>query len=40
MWNTRPAAGLLWAAVPALMLGSGRFGLDCLLAKPRRQKML
>ena len=26
-----PAMGLLWAALPALILGSGRFGLDYLL---------
>lgn len=35
MWNMLPAAGFLWAALPALVLGSGRFGLDYLLVKPR-----
>ena len=29
-----PAMGFLWAALPALVLGSGRFGLDYLLTKP------
>lgn len=38
MWNMLPAAGFLWAALPALVLGSGRFGLDYLLAKPRRHE--
>ncbi|RSK41112.1 DoxX family protein [Hymenobacter perfusus] len=38
MWNTLPAAGFLWAALPSLVLGSGRFGLDYLLAKPRRHE--
>lgn len=34
LWNTLPAAGFLWACMPALVLGSGLFGLDYLLAKP------
>ncbi|WP_201982220.1 DoxX family protein [Hymenobacter rubidus] len=34
LWNMLPAAGFLWAALPALVLGSGRFGLDYLLTKP------
>ncbi|QIX63330.1 DoxX family membrane protein [Hymenobacter sp. BT18] len=38
MWNTLPAAGFLWAALPGLVLGSGRFGLDYILAKPRRHE--
>jgi len=38
MWNTLPAAGFLWAALPALVLGSGRFGLDYLLDKSRRHE--
>ena len=33
LWNMLPAAGFLWAALPALVLGSGRFGLDYLLTK-------
>ena len=35
MWNVLPAAGFLWASLPALVLGSGRFGVDYFLAKPR-----
>ena len=38
MWNMLPAAGFLWAALPALVLGSGRFGIDYLFAKPRRHE--
>lgn len=37
MWNTLPATGFLWAAVSALVLGSGRFGVDYLLTKPRHE---
>ncbi|WP_426491908.1 DoxX family protein [Hymenobacter sp. 102] len=33
MWNTLPAAGFLWVSLMALVLGSGRFGLDYLLAR-------
>lgn len=33
LWNMLPAMGFLWAALPALVLGSGRFGLDYLLSK-------
>ena len=33
LWNMLPAMGFLWAALPALVLGSGRFGLDYVLAK-------
>ncbi|RSK25294.1 DoxX family protein [Hymenobacter metallilatus] len=40
MWNMLPAAGFLWAALPPLVLGSGRFGLDYLLAKPRRHETI
>ncbi|MBC6698770.1 DoxX family protein [Hymenobacter puniceus] len=40
MWNALPAAGFLWAALPAVVLGSGRFGLDYVLAKPRRHETL
>ena len=35
LWNALPAAGFLWAVLPALVLGSGRFGLDYLLTKSR-----
>ena len=35
LWNMLPAVGFLWAALPALVLGSGRFGLDYLLTKAR-----
>ena len=34
LWNMLPAMGFLWACVPVLVLGSGRFGLDYFLAKP------
>ena len=34
LWNMMPAMGFLWACLPALVLGSGRFGLDYLAAKP------
>ena len=33
LWNMLPAMSFLWAALPALILGSGRFGLDYLLTK-------
>ncbi|WP_317173316.1 DoxX family protein [Hymenobacter armeniacus] len=33
LWNMLPALGFLWAALPALVLGSGRFGLDYRLTK-------
>ena len=33
LWNMLPAMGFLWDALPALVLGSGRFGLDYLLTK-------
>ncbi|RPD44099.1 DoxX family protein [Hymenobacter sediminis] len=31
LWNMLPAIGFIWACLPALVLGSGRFGLDYLL---------
>ena len=34
LWNMMPAMGFLWACLPALVLGSGRFGLDYFLTKP------
>ena len=40
MWNVLPAAGFLWAALAPLVLGSGRFGLDYLLAKSRAHETL
>ena len=33
LWNMLLAMSFLWAALPALILGSGRFGLDYLLTK-------
>ncbi len=33
VWNTLPAAGILWVALYNLILGSGRFGLDYLISK-------
>jgi putative oxidoreductase len=33
MWNTLPALGFLWVSLYALILGSGRFGLDYLISK-------
>jgi putative oxidoreductase len=33
MWNALPAAGFLWASLFTLVTGSGRFGLDYLIAK-------
>jgi putative oxidoreductase len=35
VWNTLPAAGILWVAIYNLILGSGRFGLDYVLTKKR-----
>ncbi len=32
-WNTLPAAGFLWVGMYSLVLGSGRFGIDFLMAK-------
>ncbi len=39
LWNMMPAMGFLWACLPPLVLGSGRFGLDYLLAKPSAQPL-
>lgn len=33
IWNALPAAGFLWISVYTLVTGSGRFGLDYLIAK-------
>lgn len=33
LWNMLPAMGFLWTCLPALVLGSGRFGFDYLLTK-------
>jgi putative oxidoreductase len=35
MWNTLPALGFLWVSLYALILGSGRFGIDYLISKKR-----
>ncbi len=32
-WNALPAAGFMWVSVFTLILGSGRFGIDYLIAK-------
>lgn len=37
VWNTLPAAGFMWVALHNLILGSGRFGLDYVLAKKLTQ---
>jgi len=33
LWGMLPALGFLWVAIYNLALGSGRFGLDALIAK-------
>ena len=33
IWNCLPAMGFLWVSLFGLIIGSGRFGLDCLLIK-------
>lgn len=33
LWNVLPALGFLWVSIYALVLGSGRFGMDYLLSK-------
>ena len=33
VWEMLPAMGFLWIAVYAMVLGSGRFGLDYLISK-------
>lgn len=33
MWNALPAMGFLWAALYTMIMGSGRFGADYLIAK-------
>jgi putative oxidoreductase len=33
MWNCLPAMGFLWVSIYAMVLGSGRFGVDYLLSK-------
>ncbi|RSK44025.1 DoxX family protein [Hymenobacter rigui] len=38
MWNTLPAAGFLWVSLMALVLGSGRYGVDYLLANWRSRR--
>ena len=35
LWEKLPAFGCLWVALYAIVLGSGRFGLDALLFKVR-----
>jgi putative oxidoreductase len=39
LWNALPAIGFLWAVLPALVLGSGRFGLDYLLTRARQPRL-
>lgn len=36
LWEKLPALGILWVAVYAVVLGSGRFGLDALIFRARR----
>jgi len=33
LWNMLPAMGFLWVSVYCMVMGSGRFGVDYLLAK-------
>lgn len=33
MWNMLPAMGIMWVSLFYIILGSGRFGLDYLIAK-------
>jgi putative oxidoreductase len=33
IWNALPAAGFMWVSLFTLVIGSGRFGLDYLIAK-------
>lgn len=33
MWNTLPAAGFLWVAFYTMIIGSGKWGIDSLIAK-------
>lgn len=33
MWNTLPAAGFLWVAFYTMIIGSGKWGIDFLIAK-------
>lgn len=33
IWNALPAAGFLWVSIFALIVGSGRFGIDYLISK-------
>ena len=40
LWGMLPALGFLWVALYSLVLGSGRFGLDYLLAKWWRKKLI
>lgn len=39
LWEKLPAYGCLWVALYAIVLGSGRFGLDGLLFKGRSGKV-
>lgn len=36
MWNCLPAMGFLWVGIYAMILGSGRFGLDYLIFKQNK----
>ena len=38
LWSMLPALGFLWVAIYNLVLGSGRFGLDYLIAKKLKSK--
>ncbi len=33
MWNMLPALGFLWVSIYALIIGSGRFGIDYFISK-------
>jgi putative oxidoreductase len=40
MWATLPALGFLWVSLYTLILGSGRFGIDYLIAKIKKDEKL
>jgi putative oxidoreductase len=40
MWSTLPALGFLWVSLYTLVLGSGRFGIDYLISKNKKDGQL
>jgi putative oxidoreductase len=39
LWEKLPSMGFIWIACHAMALGSGRFGLDFLLFKPKSKSL-